>query len=90
MYPDLAGGDAGELAAAAVLGGVPHPPGYPTFAMLGRLIEYMLPLGGSPARKLNLLSCLCGAGAAALLHWSIIRRTGFAGSASQLSAWTGK
>ena len=89
MYPDLAGGDAGELSAAAILGGVPHPPGYPLYAMLGRGFVHLFPFGGSPARQLNLLACFCGAGAASILHWSVLRRTQHAGDASYLAAWTG-
>jgi hypothetical protein len=90
MYPDLAGGDVGELTAAAVLGGVPHPPGYPLYAMLGNYFVHLSPFGGSPARQLNIISCIFGAGAAALLHWSILSRTKFVETVSSLSAWTGE
>jgi len=37
LAPTVVGGDSGELTAAAVTGGVPHPPGYPVFALLARL-----------------------------------------------------
>ena len=39
------GGDSGELIAAAVTGGVAHPPGYPLFLLLGRLAG-AVPVGG--------------------------------------------
>ncbi len=89
MYPDLAGGDTGELTGASVLGGVPHPPGYPLYAMLGRGFVGVSPFGGNPARKLNLLSCFYGAGASALLHWSVLRRTQMNAEISLPAAWAG-
>ncbi len=59
------GADGGDLAAAVVLGQLPHPPGFPTYLLLGRLFLH-LPWG-DPAGRLNLLSALCAAAAAALL-----------------------
>jgi hypothetical protein len=47
LTPSVAGGDSGELAAAGLTGGVPHPSGYPLFALLARLFG-ALPLGHSP------------------------------------------
>ncbi|MEE9198573.1 MAG: DUF2723 domain-containing protein, partial [Dehalococcoidia bacterium] len=38
------GSDSGELAAAVRTLGVPHPPGYPTYVLLGRLFAF-LPFG---------------------------------------------
>jgi hypothetical protein len=66
LAPSVMGGDSGELTTAALTGGVPHPPGYPLFAMLARLFA-ALPLGHSPAWRVNLLSAVSTAGAAALL-----------------------
>lgn len=70
MAPDLTwshyGTDGGELATAAATLGVPHPPGYPTYVVLGHLFSH-LPLGGSVAYRLNLLSAVCGAAAAGLM-----------------------
>lgn len=43
LAPSVMGGDSGELTAAALTGGVPHPPGYPLFALLARLFA-ALPL----------------------------------------------
>jgi hypothetical protein len=73
LYPGVAGGDSGEIAAAVATGGVIHPPGYPLYALLGKLFV-QLPLG-NPAWRLNLLSAVCDAGAASILylavaHWS--------------------
>ncbi|HSM58536.1 MAG TPA: DUF2723 domain-containing protein [Candidatus Sulfomarinibacteraceae bacterium] len=61
LAPDLAwdyhGADGGELITAAVTLGVPHPPGYPLYTILGRLVA-ALPFG-TVAYRFNLLSALC-------------------------------
>ena len=66
LYPSVAGGDSGELTAAALTGGVPHPSGYPLFALLARLFA-ALPLGHSPIWRVNLLSALSMAAAAGMV-----------------------
>lgn len=69
MAPDLTwshfGTDGGELAAAAATLGIPHPPGYPTYVIVGHTFT-RLPLGGSVAYRLNLLSAVSTAVAASL------------------------
>ena len=59
------GADGGDLATAIALGRLPHPPGFPTYLLLGRLFLH-LPWG-DPAGRLNLLSALSAATATALL-----------------------
>jgi hypothetical protein len=71
MYPDLAGGDSGELIAAAASGGIVHPPGYPLYTILGRLFAH-LPWG-TVAWRFNLLSGLCDAAAAVFLFLAVLR-----------------
>ena len=66
LNPSMAGGDSGELTAAALTGGVPHPSGYPLFALLARFFA-ALPLGHSPAWRVNLLSAVSTAAAGGLL-----------------------
>jgi hypothetical protein len=56
--------DSGDLAAAVAVGGVPHPPGYPTYLILGDLFAG-LPYG-DVAYRLNLLSAVCAALAVSL------------------------
>jgi hypothetical protein len=56
--------DGAELITAAVTLGVPHPPGYPAYVLLGKLIS-LLPFG-TVAFRFNLLSSLLMSGAAAL------------------------
>jgi len=49
-------GDSGTLAAAAVSLGIPNPPGFPTYLLLGHLFS-LLPIG-SILLRLQLLSLL--------------------------------
>ena len=56
--------DGGDLLAAALVGGVPHPSGYPTYQLLLRGAIILLP--GEPARAGNWLSALCAAAAVGL------------------------
>ena len=55
-----AGIDSGDLAAAAAVGGVPHPTGYPTVMLLGLAVR-AIPLGDL-ALRLNVLTALAAAG----------------------------
>ncbi len=66
LYPTVAPRDSGDMAAAAVTLGVAHPPGYPLYAAAGRLWLDLLRVG-DPAYRLNVLSALAGAAAAARL-----------------------
>jgi hypothetical protein len=66
LAPGVVGGDSGELISASATGGVPHPPGYPLYALLARLLAH-LPLGHSVAWRVNLFSALATAGAAAFI-----------------------
>jgi len=57
--------DAGELSAAAITLGVPHPTGFPLFNLAGHAFA-LLPVGAG-AFRVNLLGGLCSAAAAVLL-----------------------
>ena len=59
------GGDGGELITAAATLGVPHPQGYPTYTLLGKLIS-LIPIG-TAALRFNFFSAFCIAAAAAVL-----------------------
>ena len=63
LAPDITwahdGGDGGDLIAAVMTGGVPHPPGYPTYLLLASPLA-ALSLG-NPAWRLNLFSALAAA-----------------------------
>ena len=73
-------GDGPELTVAACRLGIPHPSGYPTWTLAGRLFS-LLPFG-SPALRINLFAALAGAGAVGLLAAWLVRVSGsFAGAA---------
>lgn len=58
---DIYGGDVGDLTTAACVGGVPHPPGFPLFSLLGYgfcQLSHILPL--SPAQSVGLISLFAG------------------------------
>lgn len=59
------GADGGDLLSAALTGGVPHPPGYPTYQLLLRAVLAASP--AAPDRAGNWFSAVCAAGAAAAL-----------------------
>ena len=73
LYPSVPGGDSGELIVAASELGVAHPPGYPTFTLLGKLFT-LLPFG-SVAWRVSLLTAVMAAGAATLLMRATWRLT---------------
>jgi hypothetical protein len=79
MYPDVTGGDSGELIASALEKGVAHPPGYPLYALLARCFSHVP--HGTLAWRCNLLSAFCAAGAASLLCLAVSRARG--------SVWSG-
>jgi 4-amino-4-deoxy-L-arabinose transferase-like glycosyltransferase len=68
---DIVVGDTPELITAAVTLGVPHPPGYPLFTMLGHLFS-LLPFDSVPFR-VNLLAVTCDALAVAVIFLTALR-----------------
>jgi len=54
------GGDSGDLVTAAWVWGVPHPPGYPLYTLLGAIISHALPFF-TPAWRVGLLSSISSA-----------------------------
>lgn len=75
LHPSLPGGDSGELITAAYELGVAHPPGYPLFTLLAKLVIVLLPIG-SVAYRVNLLCSFFGAVAASLLFSTSVRLSG--------------
>ncbi len=61
--------DGGDLITASYTLGIPHPPGYPTYVVLGKLFSFV-PLG-TVAFRYNLFSAVCAAVAAGLLTAAI-------------------
>ena len=72
LFPSAAGGDASEFAFVACDASVPHPPGYPTFAMMAWLSSRAFArLGFAPAYGANFASAAAGAAAAAALYAAV-------------------
>lgn len=82
LAPDLTwanfGTDGGELITAAATLGVPHPPGYPTYVLLGKLVS-LIPWGIA-AYRFNLFSAVAVSLAAAIVT-TIAREEGHEASA---------
>jgi len=64
--------DCGEFIASSYIMGVPHPPGYPTFILLGRFFS-ILPIAGDIAVRINLLSVLGAVASVFMAFWLIVR-----------------
>ncbi|XP_075782397.1 protein O-mannosyl-transferase TMEM260 isoform X1 [Pelodiscus sinensis] len=75
LPPSVPGGDSGELITAAYELGVAHPPGYPLFTLLAKLVIGLFPFG-SIAYRVNLLCGLLGAAAASLFYYTVFRLSG--------------
>src|SRR5436190_5939608 len=60
-------GDSGELAAAVHVLGIPHPPGYPLYVLLGKLFCTVVRIG-RPVWRINLFLAACSAIAVGCLH----------------------
>ena len=56
--PTVMFGDSGELQTVALLGGIGHPSGYPTFIMLGQVFGRLVP--GDPAHRITVMSAVFG------------------------------
>ncbi len=77
LGPSTAMWDTSEYIAAAYVVGLPHPPGNPFFVLIGRVFS-ILPIGGNPAMRVNILAALCASVSAGfwflitervLVHW---------------------
>jgi hypothetical protein len=75
LAPDISwahdGQDGGDLITAVMTGGVPHPPGYPTYLLLAAPLTN-LPVA-NPAWRLNLFSAVCAASAVGLVTLTVLR-----------------
>jgi hypothetical protein len=91
MAPSLTwahhGADGGDLVTAVAMGSIPHPPGFPTYLLLGELF-IRLPWG-EPAWRMNLMSAVLAAGAGGLATaatWLLLRRSATNDHRSQASS----
>ncbi len=70
LCPTVYWEDSGELIAVSYVLGIPHPPGHPLYAILGRLFT-LLPWG-SIAQRVNFMSAFFGALAASLVYPAVL------------------
>lgn len=88
MAPTLSwshhGADGGDLVRAVAEGSIPHPPGFPTYLVLGEIF-IRLPLR-NPAWRLNLMSAVAAAAAVGITIAAVQRLPGRVSRFSALSA----
>jgi hypothetical protein len=68
---DVQPADSGEFQIAAITLGIPHPPGYPLFTMLGWLFA-QIPIG-SPYARVSFLSVVASAATLALVSMTVVK-----------------
>ena len=76
LMPGVGYWDTGEFQTVAPVLGTAHPTGYPTYVILGFLVNLLLTPVGEPAFRMNVFSLLCVAIAAAAAVRLTIRLTG--------------
>ncbi|MEQ8186995.1 MAG: DUF2723 domain-containing protein [Candidatus Eremiobacterota bacterium] len=74
LCPSIAGGDSAELVTACAVTGIPHPPGYPLYTLLGKIFT-LLPFC-SIAWRVNLLSAFSSALCCMFIYLSLEILTG--------------
>lgn len=67
--------DSGDLIVASYTVGVAHPPGYPLYALSGKIFSEMIPWG-NVAYRLNIMSAVFGAAAAAFAALAVLELAG--------------
>jgi len=77
LLPGVAFWDTGELQAVGPLMGTAHPTGFPTYVLLGWIASVVLQPLGEPAFRMNLLSAISLAVAAAITVDLVLRLTGW-------------
>ncbi|MBU0456915.1 MAG: DUF2723 domain-containing protein [Nanoarchaeota archaeon] len=73
LAPTIYWGDSGELITAAYTLGIPHPSGYPTYILLGKLFTF-IPFGNI-AWRVNLMSAVFASLAVMLLYFICYKLT---------------
>jgi hypothetical protein len=87
--PGVQGGDSGEFQFVGYILGIPHPPGYPLYALVSKLWTLVVPVG-EVARRVNLLSAVLGAatlGAVALAAARVFGRFGGIAAGLVAASW---
>src|SRR5271166_5570786 len=72
MQPSIPFWDCGEFLGAAAQLGISHPPGMPTWTLIGHVLSWFVPFSDAAARY-NLLSAGCGALASMFLYLTAVK-----------------
>ncbi|MDX1412643.1 MAG: DUF2723 domain-containing protein [Candidatus Promineifilaceae bacterium] len=75
LAPDILPADSGEFQVVAANLGVAHPPGFPLYTILAHLIT-RLPIGPTPAFRVNLFSAITSAVTLVLIYLTVYTLTG--------------
>src|SRR3974390_337496 len=90
LAPELTLEDSGELVTASVYAGIPHPPGYPVWAIYSWLWTVLLPIG-SMAYRVAMGEAFAGALACGLIGLMVSRGSSlFMEGIEELKNMTGK
>jgi len=87
LCPTLYAGDSGEFITVVHTMGIAHPPGHPTYILVGKLFD-LLPFG-NPAFRLNLMSAFFGALSCSFLYMAVrlmIGKTKYRDAIAMISA----
>ncbi len=75
MAPEVTLQDSGELVTGAFTFGVPHPPGYPLWALLGYIWSHVIVPFGNPAWRIGTMSVATGGLTVGILTLMMTRST---------------
>ena len=86
VAPTLSFWDCGEFIACAYTLGVPHPPGWPLFVVLGRVIS-VLPIAADISFRINMLSVIGSAFVAFFGYLSVVRMIKYWYANTEFDGW---
>lgn len=72
LTPTVGLHDSGDMISGAYVLGIPHPPGYPLYCLLGKLWITILPIGNI-AYRMNLVSALCASLSCMMVYFIILK-----------------
>ncbi|MEK7274862.1 MAG: DUF2723 domain-containing protein, partial [Candidatus Desantisbacteria bacterium] len=72
LYPTIGLLDSGDMVSSAYNLGIPHPPGYPLYCLLGKLWLSIIPFGNI-AFKMNIFSSLAASIACMMVYFIVLK-----------------
>ncbi len=72
LYPTIGLLDSGDMVSSAYNLGIPHPPGYPLYCLLGKLWLFIIPFGNI-AFKMNIFSSLAASIACMMVYFIVLK-----------------